>query len=54
METRQAEFLVHKSVPLELMEMVGVYSAAKAAEVKEIFDDADIEIPVEVKSAWYY
>lgn len=54
METRQAEFLVHKSVPLNLMNCVGVYSPEKAAEVQEIFDDADIDIPVEVKTAWYY
>ena len=54
METRQAEFLVHKSVPLNLIPIVGAYSAAKAAEVQEILDDADIDIPVEVKSTWYY
>jgi hypothetical protein len=53
-ETRQAEFLVHKSVPLNLMETVGVYSASKAAEVREIFDEAGVELQVEVKSAWYY
>lgn len=54
METRQAEFLVHKSVPLALMDCVGVYSTEKAAEVKEILEDADIELPVEVKRAWYF
>jgi len=54
METRQAEFLVHQSVPLNLMDVVGVYSPEKAAEVQEIFDDAKINIPVEVKTAWYY
>ena len=43
METRQAEFLVYKSVPLKLMDCVGVCSAEKAAEVEEIFEDADIE-----------
>lgn len=53
-ETRQAEFLVHKSVPLNLMKVVGVYSAAKAREVEEILDKADIEISVEVKPAWYF
>lgn len=53
-ETRQAEFLVHKAIPLDLMDCVGVYSNAKAAEVKEILDEADINIPVEVKKAWYY
>ncbi len=54
METRQAEFLVHKSVRLSLMETVGVFSASKAAEVKELFDDAGVELQVEVKSTWYY
>jgi hypothetical protein len=54
METRQAEFLVHQSVPLNLMDVVGVYSQEKAAEVQEIFDDAKIKLPVEVKTAWYY
>jgi len=54
METRQAEFLVHQRVPLNLMDVVGVCSPEKAAEVQEIFDDAKINIPVEVKTAWYY
>ena len=54
METRQAEYLVHKSVPLDLISGVGVYSEEKAAQVREVFEDADIEIPVEVKTAWYY
>ena len=54
METRQAEFLVYRSVPLSLMGCVGVYSPEKAAEVEKILEDADIEIPVEVKTAWYY
>jgi ssDNA thymidine ADP-ribosyltransferase, DarT len=52
--TRQAEFLVHKSFPLNLMNRVGVYSQEKAEEVQEIFDDADIDIPVEVKTDWYH
>jgi hypothetical protein len=54
METRQAEFLVHDNVPLDLIKQVGVYNAAKAAEVQEIFDDAKIKITVEVKPDWYY
>lgn len=54
METRQAEFLVHKRVPLDLISCVGVSSEAKAAEVRQIFDEAGINIPVEVKKAWYY
>lgn len=41
-------------VPLDLIKQVGVYNAAKAAEVQEIFDDANIKIPVEVKRDWYF
>ena len=52
--TRQAEFLVYKNFPLSLMNSVGVYSREKAAEVQEIFDEADIDIPIEVKTAWYH
>lgn len=54
METRQAEFLVHKSVPLNLITCVGVYNQEKAEEVQEIFEKEDVDIPVEVKTAWYY
>ena len=54
METRQAEFLVHERVPLNLLETVGVYNESKAAEVAEVFDEAGVELQVEVKSAWYY
>jgi hypothetical protein len=54
METRQAEFLVHKSVPLNLISSVGIYNEEKAVEVRKIFEDADMDIPVEVKTAWYY
>ena len=54
METRQAEFLIHKSVPLNLMQVVGVHDESKAEEVRKILDDADIDIPVEVKPAWYF
>lgn len=53
-ETRQAEFLVHQSVPLNLIQLVGVYSAAKAEQVQKVFDEAKIKIAVEVKAAWYF
>ena len=53
-ETRQAEFLIHKRIPLTMMSVVGVYSEAKAGEVREIFDEADIDLEVEVKTSWYF
>lgn len=54
METRQAEFLVHRGVPFKLIDCVGVFNSEKAAEVQEIFAKAHIDIPVEVKKAWYF
>lgn len=53
-ETRQAEFLVHTAVPLKLMTRVGVYNEAKADEVREIFEDAKIKLPVETIRDWYF
>lgn len=54
METRQAEFLIHKSVPLELITMIGTYDEAKAEAVREILEEAGIELPVEAKPDWYF
>jgi hypothetical protein len=53
-ETRQAEFLIHKSVSLKLMNTVGVYDEAKANEVRTIFDEADLNLDVTVKKDWYF
>jgi hypothetical protein len=53
-ETRQAEFLVHKSVPLKLIGLVGAYNEAKAAEVSQIFEEAGIELEVQAKPEWYF
>lgn len=54
METRQAEFLIHKSVPLALISGIGVYSEGKAGEVRKILEEADIDLRVEVKPNWYF
>lgn len=53
-ETRQAEFLIHQSISLGLIDMVGVYNEAKAAEVSRIFKEARIELQVEAKPGWYF
>jgi ssDNA thymidine ADP-ribosyltransferase, DarT len=53
-EIRQAEFLVHGNVPLELMDIVGVYDQAKADEVSQTFEDANVTLRVEVKPEWYF
>jgi ssDNA thymidine ADP-ribosyltransferase DarT-like protein len=54
METRQAEFLVYKSVPLALMSGAGVYNEEKATEVRRIFEEAGIDLRVEAKPSWYF
>ncbi len=53
-ETRQAEFLVHKKFPLELITTVGVYDGEKRTEVRQIFEQFGVELPVEVKREWYF
>lgn len=53
-ETRQAEFLVHEKVPLKLMDRVGVYSEAKAEEVRQVFRKAGVDLEVEAKPEWYF
>jgi hypothetical protein len=53
-ETRQAEFLVHESVPLKLITTVGAYDESKADEVREILEDGNIDLSVEVKPNWYF
>ena len=53
-ETRQAEFLIYKSIPLKTMVMVGTYDNAKAEKVRTILEGAGVELPVEAKPAWYF
>ena len=53
-EVRQSEFLVHGSVPLDLIDMVGVYDETKAEAVNQIFKDAHVRLRVEVKPQWYF
>jgi ssDNA thymidine ADP-ribosyltransferase, DarT len=54
METRQAEFLVYREVPLEIFEIIGVCNESKANEVRAILKSAGMDLPVKVKPGWYY
>lgn len=54
METRQAEFLVHETVPLALIRGIGTYNEAKAGEVRRILADAEVDIPVRAIPGWYF
>lgn len=51
---RQAEFLVHKKFPLDLLQGIAVFNAGMQDQVLEILSDAGVELPVKVKKEWYY
>lgn len=53
-EGKQAEFLMEKSLPWELVELVGVISERVAEQVIEICRAAVHRPKVVVKPAWYY
>ena len=51
---RQAEFLVHDSVPWELVTRIGVISKEMKASVEKLLVDAPHQPAVEVHEFWYY
>lgn len=53
-EAKQAEFLMEKSFPWELVERVGVHSAAVAQRVTAAFGQAHHRPLVQVMQDWYY
>ena len=53
-EGKQAEFLLHKSFPWELVEKIGVMSTTVAKVVNEALSGAAHMPAVSVEQAWYY
>jgi len=51
---RQAEFLGYKNFPLDLIEKIGVYNNATKILVEELFKETTVNIPINIKSGWYY
>jgi hypothetical protein len=51
---RQAEFLVHRSVPVREVRLVGVMTARMACEASRVLDAMDKPPPVAVRKDWYY
>ena len=52
---RQAEFLVHRRVPVELIREIGVIDQHKKAETEALLAESGLPIPlVVVKRSWYY
>lgn len=51
---KQAEFLVHKSFPIELVETIGVYGVEQKQSVESILAKNRHKISVVVEKNWYY
>jgi hypothetical protein len=51
---KQAEFLIHQSFPIELIEKIGVYSTEQKLSVESILTQYSCKIPVVVEKKWYY
>ena len=53
-ERKQAEFLVHGRFPFDLIERVGVRSAAVQARAAAAFGGTGREPPIEIRQEWYF
>jgi hypothetical protein len=53
-EGKQAEFLVHRSLPFELVELIGARTYATVARVRQSLATAGVHKRVELKPEWYY
>ena len=51
---RQAEFLVHRYFPWELVTTIGVASEAMRARVQQALADAEHQPVIQVRRDWYY
>jgi ssDNA thymidine ADP-ribosyltransferase, DarT len=54
METRQAEFLVHKALSLSHVTRLGVASDAKQQEVCAVLNKYGVKLPVDAITDWYF
>ena len=51
---RQAEFLIHKSVPIKLMDQIVVYNSTIKNHILNIIGQTEFQIPVKINRRWYY
>ena len=51
---KQAEFLVHERLPLELIEQIGVMNSAMAEKVTGLLREAGQTLRVTVQLEWYH
>jgi hypothetical protein len=53
-ETRQAEFLIHRRLPLAAIKGIAVYDDQAATRVSAVLQQSGLVAPVKVLPAWYY
>lgn len=53
-EIRQAEFLIHQSLSIEQIELIGVYDEKTLEIVKSLLEEYHLGIPVSIKPNWYF
>jgi hypothetical protein len=51
---KQAEFLLHESFPLNLVEKIGVMEASIGRQVQDIYSGSSILPTVSIEREWYY
>jgi hypothetical protein len=51
---RQAEFLVHGAVPLDLVEELAVFDESVRLRVEELLAQTGRALPVVVRRDWYF
>ena len=54
LELKQAEFLVHRHLPLEAITEIGCCTDQVAADVTQMVANSGNNIPVNVRPSWYY
>ncbi len=51
---RMAEFLVHESLPLELITAIGVHDRRVQTDVADLLANAGADLPVAIRRGWYF
>ena len=53
-EGKQAEFLIHESVPFSLIEKIGVHNEVILQQINAMLGEAGRNLPVSVERSWYF
>jgi hypothetical protein len=53
-ESKQAEFLIYESIPLRLIDRVGVFNGAALQQVQLAFKGSAFQTTISVQKSWYY